>query len=794
MKKKMVLITLLVFASFLLPENSIVENVEVDWWILPVFAVDKDNNSVLDLKDGDIEVLVNGQIIKDFTIYKRDFNVEKVKDSIVNNVAKAPLKKKIAFLIFDIAFTSLDSLGRSVSIARDLILKGSESTAFVIMIVDPYAGLQYKGGPETDKDVLNSIIDKEVKINERGRSIEPAVTAIGGAQVSGQKASKYSEADMNFLSEEITSSLRNANQNFYFSFESLYYSLNQITDNKFIYFFSEGLSFWSRKSSRHSEEQYFKSLKKAADQMGQSGSVIFVINPKGFDDSDISGGGFSALQNGDDALKYIASESGGRYLRGNKKDLSERFEKMNRAYYEIAFSDSGIPSGGRGEILIKPKRKGIRIHSLRTIEKRKSYSEMKKIEKEVLALNLLGRNTLFKSPVEIRGFNLLSKTEKDNISYIKIQLSGNFKRKYVDLFIINTGEETGGPDSIKMEKKLVPGDIVNINLPVEGSKDVKFVMIDEKNNVAFVEGIIDFGERLLKELISKQKKFDKKLESVPSKDQEELKKTLLGASDYCNRLENAAFHFICKEDIEERLQFIRRARTEKIERFNPNTGIMIRTREPGAPPRKSRVQKFKQRFIYDYQLIFDKGKITEQRKILKGKKNNEKNATGSLKLESFISKKIVLVPISILEIVNQGKYKFRFIKKDVVDGVKTDLIEVFPKKLDQGDSIYGKVWIDIEDNSILKIEVNPLSIGGLTSLMKLASDLGSILDVKCTIDYGLKRNGIRFPTRVRIRELYHGGDFLKRVMRMFSWEKSRTTYTYRDYQFFEVDTEVKLQK
>ena len=78
--------------------------------------------------------------------------------------------------------------------------------------------------------------------------------------------------------------------------------------------------------------------------------------------------------------------------------------------------------------------------------------------------------------------------------------------------------------------------------------------------------------------------------------------------------------------------------------------------------------------------------------------------------------------------------------------------------------------------------------------MKFASDIGSILDVKCTINFGLKRNGIRFPTQVRIRELYHGGDFLKRVMRMFSWEKSRTTYKYLDYKFFEVDTEVKLQK
>ncbi|MCK5005113.1 MAG: hypothetical protein KAS21_08490, partial [Candidatus Aminicenantes bacterium] len=347
MKKILSIILFLIVSFNVIPEKKVVENVEVDWWILPVFAIDKDDNSVLDLKNGDIEIFINNRKIKNFTLYKRDFNVEKEK-VIKTEVKKRPLKRKIAFLIFDVAFTALENLGRSKAIAKDLIAKGSDSTSFVIMIVDPYAGLQYKAGPETDKEILNAIIDKEVTINERARSIEPAVTAISGAQITGKRGSKYGAGGMAFLSDEITSSLRNTNKSFYFSFESLYYALNQITDNKFIYFFSEGLSFWSRKSSKHSEEQYFRDLKKSADYMGQSGSVIFVINPNGFESGDIntrSGGGFSRIQAGPDSLKYIASESGGRYLRGNKKDLSERFEKMNKAYYEIAFSDTGIPDG-----------------------------------------------------------------------------------------------------------------------------------------------------------------------------------------------------------------------------------------------------------------------------------------------------------------------------------------------------------------------------------------------------------------------------------------------------------------
>ncbi|MCK4888349.1 MAG: hypothetical protein KAS97_00375, partial [Candidatus Aminicenantes bacterium] len=299
---------------------------------------------------------------------------------------------------------------------------------------------------------------------------------------------------------------------------------------------------------------------------------------------------------------------------------------------------------------------------------------------------------------------------------------------------------------------------------------------------------------LMKRLVNMNKKFDRKIEKIPELQKSKLRKTLLGTADYCRKLENAAFHFICKEDIQEDLKVIRRALTNRRETFNPQTGVMVRSRDPGSSPRRSRLSKLRHKYIYDYQLIFDKGKIIEQRKQIKGKKRKNSGGSVSLSAESFLSKKIVLTPISILGIMNQGRYKFRYVKNEKVDGTETVLIEVFPRKLDQVDSIYGKIWIDTADNSIMKIEVNPVSIGGFTSLMKLSSDLGSILDVKCVINFGLKKDGIRFPTRVRIRELYHGGDFLKRIMRINTWEKSRVTYKYLDYKFFNVDTEVKLLK
>ena len=104
------------------------------------------------------------------------------------------------------------------------------------------------------------------------------------------------------------------------------------------------------------------------------------------------------------------------------------------------------------------------------------------------------------------------------------------------------------------------------------------------------------------------------------------------------------------------------------------------------------------------------------------------------------------------------------------------------------------MWIDKGDNSIMKIDVNPVSIGGFKDMYKFSKLSGSILDVKCRIEFGLKRDGIRFPTSVTINERYHGGKFLRRKLGVNSWERSKISYKYTDYQFFDVNTEVKIEK
>ncbi len=763
--------------------ENIVEKVEVDWWIVPFFAIDNSDNPIMDMEKGDIKLFVDGKRINEFVVLKREFNSVNVRpvDKKVENSLK---KKNIILLIIDIAFQSKLGFEKSKEIASDIIKRGSENSLFVLMTVDFSSGLQYVYGPSNDKKKLISFVLEKILMFPETRDPsyllkkDPFGLGMTSKQIkSGVKISKFTPKEKRSIREQLASEQIHANKRYFDSFKTLYYSLNQITDNKFIYFFSEGLASLALNSTKYARGEFYKGLKKSALFLGKSGSVIFIVDPR------IPGGDSSQLS-GSDSLKTLAIESGGKYLRGNRKDISKRIEKMNRAYYEIAFSSADNLKRSKLMIEIRSKRKGVKIHSLRVLEKRKQYNEMEDVEKEVLALNLLKRNIFFKSPLKIEGFDTLSKRKGSLKTTFRIQFLKTFERQNLDFFIVRFIPGSKMDVNIKKERKLVTGRIIDVKVDNKELDGSKFVFIDEKNNVAYVDGVVNFGKRLLKRLDKMNKRFDLKLKNTTAKQKNELKNILQGVAEYCIKLENSVFHFICKENIEEILK-----KTDMKKSAIDYYMILAFDSKAKNNIGKRLGKNATNRIKNDYQLIYDKGVMKEQRKSIGGSRKKSLNHN-YLNTESFLAKKIILTPISLLGYLNQEKYKFRYVKSDRINGAEATLIEVFPRKLNTLKSVFGKIWIDKTDNSILRIQVNPLSIGGFKKLMKFASMLHSTLDLKCIIDFGLKRNGIRYPTKVRIHERYFGG----KLGRGRAWERSKITYEYNDYQFFNVDTEVKIQK
>jgi len=772
---------------FLIPEENIVEKVDVDWWVVPLFAVDKDGNSVIDLTKDDIQLLVNGKSVSEFTLYKRAFNV--ISDDKNQIITGSEIdKSKIAFLIFDIGYRAQTSLNKVKVVAQELISNSDISTYFVIMTLDPFAGLKYMFGPSNDKKLLSDLVNQKTEMLPESRNAQPILDNAGKAQIIGkggkvkyESRGKISGKDeMTFQKETKMMLAVNINRNFFYSFESLYYSLNQIIDNKFVYFFSEGLSALAAKNVDHGIEEFYRRLQKSAEFLGRSGAVIFIIDPS-----------IPGITGPSDSLKSLAVVSGGKYLTGTKANLTKRLLSMNKAYYEITFSVDEISKGNKFNIKIKPKKKGIHIHSLRSLEKRKSYGDMNTLEKEVLVLNLLNRNKYFRSPLTIRGFYLLDHKSSGEYTDLQFELPGKYKMKNVDIFYVFSDPQKEGDISIKMDKKAISKNKIHLKIKNEKLSNTKIVMINNKNAVAFIDDFVDIEDKFARDLRKQNKNFDKHVNKMSAASKFQLNKILKGAGEYCNKLDSAVFHYICKEEILETTSELGPTKHRTESKYDQAAGRMVSKRVQGRVV--GNVITNKKIYTYDYQLLQNGDQVVEQRRRIEAGKNSTEIPNTELRLESFLSKKIAMTPLAIFDILSQTKFKFRFLKYEKKNKIDAVVIEVFPIDHTNSKSIYGKVWIDKTDHSILRIEVNPVSIGGFRNLYIRSGKIGGRLDIKCSIEFDLKRDGVRFPTSVIISERYYGGRVLRNILGLKYWEKNKIAYKYTDYKFFDVDTEVKIQ-
>ncbi len=803
MKNFIIFILVLFCFLFLIPEENIVEKVDVDWWVVPLFAVDNNENSITDLKRSDIKLLVNGIEVSEYDLYKRAF------DSISEKTEKARFdpkidRGKIAFLIFDITYKFRSNLKKVCEIADELISNSGKSTYYVLMILDSYAGLQYLFGPSNEKEKLRVVIDRKVKMIPESRNSNPILGNAGQAQITGKGGIQKYESrgkisgkdEMTFQKETKMMLGLNIDRNFFYSFESLYYSLSQIPDNKFVYLFSEGLSELSARNVDHGIEEFYRRIQKSSELLGKSGAVLFIIDPRIYADPDIAGPSTSldslhSISGPSDSLKSLAVVSGGKYLSGTKAVLTKRLLNMNKAYYEIAFSSSNQPKGKTLTINIEPRKKGIHIHSLKSLEKRKSYSDMNALEKEVLVLNLLNRNKYFKSPLTIRGFYLLGHKSSKGFTNLKFELPGKYNMKAVDVFFIFSNPENKSEISIKKIKKQILKNRIILSIKNEKLNNTKIVMINNKNSVAFIDDFVDIEDKIARDLRKQNKNFDKHVNKMSAASKIQLNSILKGASEYCSKLDSAVFHYICKEEILETTSELGPIKNRTESKFD-HKGRLVSKRIQGRV--LGNVITNKKIYIYDYQLLQNGDQIIEQRKRIEKGKNQTEIPNTELRLESFLSNKISMTPLAIFDILNQTKFKFRLLKYEKKNKVDAAVIEVFPIDYTNAKSIYGKVWVDRVDHSILKIEVNPVSIGGFRNLYIRSGKIGGILKLKCSIEFNLKRDGVRFPTSVEISEKYFGGPVLSKFLRRKYLEKNRIEYKYSDYKFFDVDTEVKIQK
>ncbi len=246
-----------------------------------------------------------------------------------------------------------------------------------------------------------------------------------------------------------------------------------------------------------------------------------------------------------------------------------------------------------------------------------------------------------------------------------------------------------------------------------------------------------------------------------------LNTILKKVEEYCRRLENGVYDFICKEEISEKIDFSRD---------------------------RSFAQRLNNKYLYDYQLI-KKGSDVKERRILlekNGRKFHEENAL--LETLAFRHQHVLLRTADLFGEFGNTLNDFRLIDEETLYGEETIVIEAVPKNSYERRFLYGvdpsylsgKIWVNKKDSSILKIVWNPIVIRDFQNIEEIAKRYKAEPRITIISEYQFEKNGIRFPSRLSVEEAYidkRGQKFVR----------SETEIVYKDYKFFIVHTEIKYR-
>ncbi len=272
--------------------------------------------------------------------------------------------------------------------------------------------------------------------------------------------------------------------------------------------------------------------------------------------------------------------------------------------------------------------------------------------------------------------------------------------------------------------------------------------------------------------ISTEPEFDSSSKSKPK-----LEDILIKCAEYCEKIEGSALFFICQEKIKEELTKSSEGMMSAVVTSSGGQRISTRIlRMPGSVE--------KNEYVYDYQLVKKGSQIRESRTLIEenGEKRNEKNAP--LKTKRFYSLRSIYGPVGLLGREFQAQFDYKLKKEDKIEERKAYVIEATPKKDVEGKPNYGKLWIDKENYSVIKIEISQESLAGYEDFVKKIKKRG-IKPIFTTVHhYGVEVKGIRFPSKTVFTEVY----------RPLRGTASETVIEYSNYKFFTVDVEVKYKE
>lgn len=277
----------------------------------------------------------------------------------------------------------------------------------------------------------------------------------------------------------------------------------------------------------------------------------------------------------------------------------------------------------------------------------------------------------------------------------------------------------------------------------------------------------------------------------------QLGPVLKQARQYCARLEKAALDFVCLEEVTEILD-PSRDRRETPMRFKPegstDSGTTTYQGNPTSrPPYRTSflgnfvMTKTNNTYLYDYQFVRSEGKVEEKRALLEKNGRKADDKTPRPMVSAFNYSDILLAPVRLLDERFEEFYAYRLLGKEKTGGTEALVLEVSPRLTGVSRYLGGKIWISVDDSSVLRIEWDPSTFGNFESVQATAESYKAQPEVRSYSEFGVEKNGLRFPSADLTEEAYRGADGKLFV-------RARTGIVYRDYKFFTVETQTTIKQ
>jgi hypothetical protein len=169
---------------------------------------------------------------------------------------------------------------------------------------------------------------------------------------------------------------------------------------------------------------------------------------------------------------------------------------------------------------VRSKKKGVKIHTIRTLEKSKGYLALNEFEKKLLVLNIISKNPFFKVPVTSQDVRITAETEGENQINYQIFLPEHFRNRNLDLFRVYLSNVSSKP-VIERSTLRFSSEKASIKMDNKKNYNTHFVLLNHKMGLALVKGFsvqkikitnVSFTKRILAFDLSgfKQKKYKNK--------------------------------------------------------------------------------------------------------------------------------------------------------------------------------------------------------------------------------------------------------------------------------------------